>query len=182
MPLLIEARYPLGSYLGSDLGGDPEPYPSPARLHAAFLNAAGRGTTAEVTDAMTTPSPRAVVAVSWLEVHPPTAIEPPTMHWRPHPSPFIDARACETKGSTSRHGRPTSDARRSARRFAGFGPMTYRRRSWTPSSNSRRTSDTWAERTHRSWSRCGRKLRRAFRRCSFVTRTPTRSPPLRAST
>lgn len=77
MPLLIEARYPLGSYLGSDLGGDPEPYPSPARLHAAFLNAAGRGTTAEVTDAMTTPSPRAVVAVSWLEVHPPTAIEPP---------------------------------------------------------------------------------------------------------
>ena len=77
MPLLIEARYPLGSYLGSDLGGDPEPYPSPARLHAAFLNAAGRGTTAEVADAMTSPSERAVVAISWLEANPPIAVELP---------------------------------------------------------------------------------------------------------
>jgi CRISPR-associated protein Csb2 len=76
--LLVGIRFPAGAYRGSDLGAAEE-LPTPARLHAAFVAAAGGGPSA-------TPRGRVLVAdasdreaVCWLErTEPLGMLKPPT--------------------------------------------------------------------------------------------------------
>ena len=77
-----------GAYVGRDYQGNMERFPSPLRLHAALLNAAGRGSTAVpgaraftprgavdiAGSSHTSPSPAARAALAWMENHPPTKI------------------------------------------------------------------------------------------------------------
>ena len=77
MALTIAAHFPLGTYLGADSAGEPEAFPTPARLHAAFLNAAARGTRAVNDGGQLQPSDGDLRALQWLEQHPPTGLAPP---------------------------------------------------------------------------------------------------------
>ena len=47
MSFAIIAEFPLGTYRGRSADGRVDPLPSPARLHAALLNAAAQGVRAE---------------------------------------------------------------------------------------------------------------------------------------
>lgn len=71
MPAAIVAEFPLGAYRGHVGEGELEMWPSPARLHAALLAAAGQGTNAVDSDGELSPSATALAALSWLESHPP---------------------------------------------------------------------------------------------------------------
>ncbi|MFE1595059.1 type I-U CRISPR-associated protein Csb2 [Nocardia sp. NPDC058705] len=73
----IRARFLLGTYVGHLPNGLAEPMPSPGRLHAALLNAAGQGITAVETAHGLAPSPAAIAALEWLEQHPPTGLRVP---------------------------------------------------------------------------------------------------------
>ncbi|WP_019927804.1 type I-U CRISPR-associated protein Csb2 [Nocardia sp. BMG111209] len=73
----IRARFPLGVYTGHRSDLTPDPFPDPARLHAALLNAAGQGSTAVVEGTELRPNDAAVAALSWLERNPPTGIRLP---------------------------------------------------------------------------------------------------------
>jgi CRISPR-associated protein Csb2 len=77
MPFAIVAEFPLGVYRGH--GGDRErdPLPSPARLHAALLNAAGAGARAEADRTTLRPCARDRAALTWLEEHAPDALAVP---------------------------------------------------------------------------------------------------------
>lgn len=74
--LLIHVRFTAGVYRGGELA-QPEPLPSPARLHAAFLSAAGGGPTADTVDGELVPRADAAAAVRWLEEHPPIGVHAP---------------------------------------------------------------------------------------------------------
>lgn len=80
MPLAIVADFPLGAYHGHVGEGEQDMWPSPARLHAAFLAAAGQGTSAVEVDGSLSPSRAALEALSWLESHPPDGIALPLNH------------------------------------------------------------------------------------------------------
>lgn len=77
MSFAIIAEFPLGVYRGH--GGDRErdPLPSPARLHAALLNAAAQGAHAEVDRDTLRPSARARAALAWIEDHVPDGMNVP---------------------------------------------------------------------------------------------------------
>lgn len=75
----IRARFPMGMFLGHVGVGQRSPYPDVTRLHAALMHAAGKGLTAVVRDGDLRPSEAALVALRWLEEHPPTALEHPLM-------------------------------------------------------------------------------------------------------
>ena len=64
--LLISLRFPAGVYRGADLG-QPEVLPSPARLHAAFVGAAGGGPDAKPDGETLTADPSDQDAVRWIE-------------------------------------------------------------------------------------------------------------------
>lgn len=75
-PLDIGAEFLFGTYLGHRAGDSRsvDPFPDPARLHAALLHAASTGTEAIVVDGALHPSPEALEALGWLEKTPPDGI------------------------------------------------------------------------------------------------------------
>ncbi|WP_024799838.1 type I-U CRISPR-associated protein Csb2 [Nocardia sp. BMG51109] len=74
MTTAIVAEFLLGTYTGHRSDGSPDPLPSPLRLHAALLNAAGQGMTAVEGRNGLEPSPEARAALDWLEANPPTGL------------------------------------------------------------------------------------------------------------
>ncbi|OLO77411.1 type I-G CRISPR-associated protein Csb2 [Actinomyces oris] len=74
-PVSITAHFPLGVYRGHAADGRSEPFPSPARLLSALVNAAHIGTTAPGDG---TAKPQYAAALTWLEEHPPNGICLPT--------------------------------------------------------------------------------------------------------
>lgn len=79
MPFSITAELPLGTYRGRRQGETVERVPSPARLHAALLAAAGFGPRAEVRNGEWEPSETDVVALRWLEDNPPDSVSVPRL-------------------------------------------------------------------------------------------------------
>lgn len=80
MPFGIVAEFPLGTYRGHRADGVLDPLPSPARLHAALLGAAGQGPHAEIAGDLLEPCAGDQAALTWLEAHPPDAMTvPPTI-------------------------------------------------------------------------------------------------------
>ena len=77
MPFAIVAEFPLGTYRGHRPDESLDPLPSPARLHAALLSAAGQGVRADVTGAGLQPNTADRTALAWLETHAPDAISNP---------------------------------------------------------------------------------------------------------
>ena len=71
MSFAISAEFPLGIYRGHVDEGELDIIPSPARLHAAFTNAASSGCRAIAHDGMLRPSPVDQSALEWLEANPP---------------------------------------------------------------------------------------------------------------
>lgn len=81
MPFAIVAEFPLGTYRAHGPDGRVDPLPSPARLHAALLNAAGSGVRADVVAGGLQPRIADRAALIWLEAHTPDAIAfPPSVH------------------------------------------------------------------------------------------------------
>ncbi len=79
MSFAIVAEFPLGTYRAHQADGRLDLLPSPVRLHAALLSAAGQGVRAESDGARLRPSPIDREALAWLEGHPPDALEIPAM-------------------------------------------------------------------------------------------------------
>lgn len=80
--LALRVRFPNGVYRGHLPDKSPELMPQPARLHAALLNSAGRGTLAERTQGGgLRPSEESLKALQWLENNPPIGIEVPPHQW-----------------------------------------------------------------------------------------------------
>ena len=78
MPFLaISARFPLGTFLGHQATGQPATVPDTARLHAALLHAAGKGSTAVEVAGDLRPSDASLAALRWLEARPPDALGVP---------------------------------------------------------------------------------------------------------
>lgn len=74
--LIIEVAFPRGGYSGGDLGVA-EAIPSPARLHAAFVAAAGGGPAASPSGRVLVAGAAEREATSWLEDHAPVALTVP---------------------------------------------------------------------------------------------------------
>lgn len=78
MPTLsLMARFPLGVYYGHKADGSVDLVPSPARLHAALLNAAGQGVHAQVDQGNLAPTEDSLAALRWMEENPPTGLFQP---------------------------------------------------------------------------------------------------------
>ena len=77
MPFSIHAELPLGTYRGHRQDQSTERLPSPARLHAALLAAAGFGPRAQVRNDQWGPNDDDTAALRWLEEHPPDAVAVP---------------------------------------------------------------------------------------------------------
>ncbi len=77
MSFAIVAEFPLGVYRGHAGDRERDPLPSPARLHAALLNAAAQGAHAEVDGDTLRPNARAREALAWIEDHVPDGINVP---------------------------------------------------------------------------------------------------------
>lgn len=91
MPFAIMAHFPLGTYR-AHLGADAvDPLPSPARLHAAFLAAAGSGVRAHEDGDVLTPSPDDRAALEWLDRNPPDELIVP--HRKGSPREYIRFRS-----------------------------------------------------------------------------------------
>ncbi|MFV2062844.1 MAG: type I-U CRISPR-associated protein Csb2 [Chloroflexota bacterium] len=89
MAFSIVADFPLGTYRGRRRDGTPDGLPSPARLHAALLNAAAQGPWAEETDGRLGPSARDREVLEWLEAHPPDGmLVPPLERWARRPTAY----------------------------------------------------------------------------------------------
>ncbi|WP_213455091.1 type I-G CRISPR-associated protein Csb2 [Rhizomonospora bruguierae] len=81
MSFAIVAEPLLGVYKGHVGDGQPDPLPSPARLHAALLCAAAQGVRAVADGDGLQPCEADRDALRWLEVHPPDGITvPETLH------------------------------------------------------------------------------------------------------
>lgn len=74
--LQVSVTFPQGSYSGAE-HGSPEEMPSPARLHEAFVAAAGGGPWAQVDGRVLSARDDHRIAVQWLEEHEPLGILPP---------------------------------------------------------------------------------------------------------
>lgn len=79
--LTITATYPLGCFLGHVGAGQRAALPDTARLHAALVHAAGKGSGAMLDGHELRPSPLAVTALRWLEEHPPNGLTLPEFTW-----------------------------------------------------------------------------------------------------
>ncbi len=76
--LLVRVAFPGGVYRGGELG-QPEELPSPARVHAAFVSAAGGGPAARTDSRVLVASEADREAVAWLESHPPLGLIAPAV-------------------------------------------------------------------------------------------------------
>jgi CRISPR-associated protein Csb2 len=70
----IIAEFPLGTYRGRRGDGRVDPLPSPARLHAALLNAAAQGVRAKLDGKGLHPCLPDSAALAWVEAHPPDGL------------------------------------------------------------------------------------------------------------
>lgn len=77
MPFAIIAELPLGTYRGARPDGGLDQIPSPARLHAALLNAAATGARADLEGDRLRPGLADGAALAWLERNPPDALAVP---------------------------------------------------------------------------------------------------------
>ena len=77
MSFAIVAEFPLGTYRGHRPDGRIDPLPSPARLHAALVAAAGQGVRADAAGEVLTPSAPDRAALAWIEAHAPDAMSSP---------------------------------------------------------------------------------------------------------
>ncbi len=77
MPFAIVAEFPLGTYRGHRPDTSLDVVPSPARLHAALLAAAGQGTRAIAQGDGLAPTSSDRAALEWLESNPPDALTCP---------------------------------------------------------------------------------------------------------
>lgn len=77
--MVVRAEFPLGTFLGHQDVGRVAPFPDTARLHAALLHAAGKGSLAIEQDGDLRPNREALDALRWLEKNPPDAIAQPQM-------------------------------------------------------------------------------------------------------
>lgn len=77
MSFAIIAQFPLGTYRGHGADGELDPLPSPARLHAALLNAAAQGPRALPVPDGLGPTAGDRVALTWVESNPPDALHVP---------------------------------------------------------------------------------------------------------
>lgn len=79
----IVADFPLGKYVGNHVGNT-ESFPSPARLHSALMCAAAQGPRAQLSvDGTLSPCEEDLVALRWLEQHPPSGVHiPPSANSR----------------------------------------------------------------------------------------------------
>lgn len=73
----IRARFPLGVYRGHTGAGQYDPLPSPLRLHAALVAAAGDGSTARAEAGGLRRSESATRALEWFEENPPEYVALP---------------------------------------------------------------------------------------------------------
>lgn len=109
--LTLKASLPLGTYYGHRNDGSVENSPSPLRLHAALLAAAGQGPTSE--DGQ--PSDASLKALRWLEKHPPNGLYQPEtllLNRGPHRIGYRDVGTFDaTKNSIRKkvEARPISD-------------------------------------------------------------------------
>jgi len=71
--LLIRVAFPRHAYSGGEFG-DPEPVPSPARLHAAFVSAAAGGPSAELDGKLLRARGDDERALRWMEENEPLAV------------------------------------------------------------------------------------------------------------
>lgn len=83
MPFAIIAEFPLGMYRAHRADGLLDALPSPARLHAALLAAAGLGMRAERDGDRLQPNAADRAALEWLEAHIPDGIVVPSTIARP---------------------------------------------------------------------------------------------------
>jgi len=77
MSFAIIAQFPLGTYRGHAADGELDLLPSPARLHAALLNAAAQGPRARLERDGLGPSDDDRAALAWVEANPPDALRLP---------------------------------------------------------------------------------------------------------
>lgn len=96
--MVMTARFPLGTFLGHRPDGRPAPFPDTARLHAALVNAAGQGSTAVVDGAELRPAEAALMALRWLEEHPPSALSLPLLRPVAEASRGASAKAWRDEG------------------------------------------------------------------------------------
>lgn len=75
----IIAEFPLGTYRGHGEDGTLDAVPSPARLGAALMAAAAAGPRAVQDGDLLEPAPDDLVALRWLEVHPPDGVGVPAL-------------------------------------------------------------------------------------------------------
>ena len=90
--MVVRADFPLGTFLGHRDVGLVADFPDTARLHAALLHAAGKGSGAVEQNGQLRPAPASVEALEWLEQHPPFGVRHPDIRrvsvrpaqaWRP---------------------------------------------------------------------------------------------------
>lgn len=72
--MTIRARFPLGVYQGHTQDGSGDPFPDTARLQAALLQAASKGSLAVERDGDLRASSASLAALAWMEHHPPVAL------------------------------------------------------------------------------------------------------------
>jgi len=79
----VIAELPMGVYRARTPGQSLDPLPSPARLHAALLCAAGAGVRADAGPEGLHPCPADIDALTWIEHNPPDGVRlPPTLYSR----------------------------------------------------------------------------------------------------
>ena len=89
MAFAIIAEFPLGTYRGHRPDGSLDDLSSPARLHAALLNAAAQGPRADDVDGRLMPNETDWGALAWAESNPPDELHvPASIRSILRPSPF----------------------------------------------------------------------------------------------
>ncbi len=75
--LVIQARFLAGTFLGEEGGQRHARRPDTARLFSALVNSAATGSTALECDGKLEPASESLVALQWLEQHPPSCLSMP---------------------------------------------------------------------------------------------------------
>lgn len=118
----LVAEYPLGTYAGRSRSGRLEHVPSPDRLLAALLAAAGSGTRAIVDGDRLAPRPEDVEILEWFEQHPPDAVTMPDYLL---PDPRQGVTAYRKQGTRAKGRDAPAKGSRALERSALDGPVAW---------------------------------------------------------